>query len=82
MLRPCYGGVEDLATVPVARAEGRATALLAPQICPSGREPVSGSTLAAAHIISTYAALPRMGLRIPLPTLASVRRVHVCHPAH
>ena len=49
--------------------------------CPSGREAVSESALAAAHIISTYPASPHMGLRISLPTLASVRHVHMRHPA-
>ena len=33
--------------------KARATARLAPQICPSQREPLSESPLAAAHIIST-----------------------------
>ena len=55
---------------------------MAPRICPSQREAVSESTLAAAHIIPTYAALPQMGLRISLPTLGSVRRRGRPHPAH
>ena len=62
--------------------KARATARLAPQICPSPREPVSGSTLAAAHIIPTYPALPQMVLLISLPTLGSVWRWGRPRPAH
>ena len=54
---------------------------MVPRKCPSQREAVSESTLAAAHIIPTYARLPQMVLRTSLPILGSVRRVHVCHPA-
>ena len=54
---------------------------MAPRICASQREALSESTLAAAHIIPTYAALPQMGLRTSVPILVPVRRVHMCHPA-
>ena len=50
--------------------------------CPSGREAVSESPLAAAHIIATYPALPGMGLRISVPTLASVWRRGRPHLVH
>ena len=54
---------------------------MAPRICASQREAVSESTLAAAHIIATYPALPRMGLRISVPSVGSGRRGHMPHPA-
>ena len=54
---------------------------MAPRKCPSQREAVSESTLAAAHIIATYPASPQMGLRTSVPILVPVRRVHMCHPA-
>ena len=47
---------------------------MAPRKCPSQREALSESPLAAAHIIATYPASPQMGLRTSVPILGSVRR--------
>ena len=54
---------------------------MAARKCPSQREAVSETRLAAAHIIATYPASPGMGLRTSVPILGPVWRRLMRFPA-
>ena len=54
---------------------------MAARECPSQREAVSETRLAAVLIIATYPGSPGMGLRTSVPVLGSVWRRHMRFPA-